>query len=91
MADITNIPSGHSHDGKGGRAGEWGKRESRGRGREVSVLPCPYTDEEDRRGQSLWGELANPTPPPWQVGSVWVCVWGGGSEPPPPACRGCPG
>jgi hypothetical protein len=82
MADTTNIPSGHSHDGKGGRVGEWGKRESRGRSREVSVLPCPYTQEKDRRGESLWwGEPANPTPPPWQVGSVGVCA-GGGSEPP---------
>jgi hypothetical protein len=32
MADTTNIPSGHSHDGKGERVGEWGKRESRGKG-----------------------------------------------------------
>jgi hypothetical protein len=56
--------------------GEEGEQGEGGGKAQYFFVPIPMNREEDRRGESLWGKPANPTPPPWQVGSVGVC--GGG-------------
>jgi hypothetical protein len=81
MADTTNILSVHSHEGEGGRVGEWGKRERRGRGGGSLSTSAPFLFP--RRG-SYVGSCFGRNQPTWYhrlaSGKCWGVCGGGGTE-----------
>jgi hypothetical protein len=76
MADTSNTLSGHSHEGKGGRVGEWGRaRAGEGGGKsQYFLVPIPM---QRIVVESRFGE--NQPTQHHRLGKWEVCgsVWGG--------------